>query len=52
MMKKKKKKVWYSSGERIVSMSPCEGYVEVAFPSVMEWFDFIQSLVQEGYRVT
>lgn len=51
-MQPEDKRVWYSSGEKIVSMSPCEGYVEVVFSSVMEWFDFIQSLVQEGYRVT
>lgn len=52
MMQPEEKRVWYSSGEKIVSMSPCEEYVEVAFPSVMEWFDFIQSLVQDGYRIT
>ena len=52
MMQPEEKKVWYSSGERIVSMSPCEGYVEVAFPSVLDWFDFRLSGVQEGYRVT
>lgn len=51
-MQPEEKKVWYSSGEKIVSMSPCNGYVEVVFPSVMEWFDFIQSLVQDGYRIT
>lgn len=51
-MQPEEKKMWYSSGEKIVSMSPCEGYMEVVFPSVMEWFDFIQSLVQDGYRIT
>lgn len=51
-MQPEEKRVWYSSGEKIVSMSPCEEYVEVAFPSVTEWFDFIQSLVQGGYRIT
>ena len=46
------KRVWYSSGEKIVSMNPYEGYEEVVFSSVTEWFGFIQILVQEGYRIT
>ena len=52
VMQREEKRVGYSSREKIVSMSPCEGYMEVVFPSVMEWFDFIQSLVQDGYRIT
>jgi hypothetical protein len=46
------KRVWYSSGDKIVSMSPCEGYEEVVFSSVTDWFNFIQSLVQDGYKIT
>lgn len=46
------KRVWYSSGEKIVSMNPCEGYEEAVFSSVTEWFWFIQILVQERYRIT
>lgn len=33
-------------------MSPCEGYEETVFSSVTEWFGFIQTLVQEEYRIT
>ena len=44
--------VWYSESDKIVSTRPQSDYDHKAFTSIEEWFDFIQSLVSTGYRIT
>lgn len=44
--------VWYSESDKIVSTRPQNDYDHKAFTSIEEWFDFIQSLVSTGYRIT
>lgn len=44
--------VWYSEEEKIVSTQLRDDYQRKVFISVEEWFDFIQSLVSNGYRIT
>ncbi|OUN09293.1 hypothetical protein [Flavonifractor sp. An9] len=44
--------VWYSQEEKIVSTQPRPGYQEIGFASLEEWFNFIQALTKDGYRIT
>ena len=44
--------VWYSQEEKIVSTQPRPGYQEIGFASLEEWFNFIQDLTKDGYRIT
>lgn len=44
--------VWYSESDKIISTRPRSDYNQKAFTSIEEWFDFIQSLVSTGYRIT
>lgn len=46
------KYVWYSQEDKIVSTQPKPGYQEVGFVSLEEWFNFIQDLTKNGYRIT
>ena len=46
------KYVWYSQEEKIVSTQPRPGYQEIGFASLEEWFNFIQALTKDGYRIT
>lgn len=44
--------VWYSESDKIVSTQPRSSYQHRAFSSIEDWFDFIQSLVSNGYLIT
>lgn len=41
--------IWYSENDKIVSTQPRNNYQHKTFSSIEDWFDFIQSLVSNGY---
>lgn len=46
------KYIWYSEIDKIVSTQPKNDYHHKTFTSIEDWFDFIESLVRNGYRIT
>ncbi len=44
--------IWYSENDKIVSTQPRNNYQHKTFSSIEDWFDFIQSLVSNGYLIT
>ena len=44
--------VWYSEHDKIISLSFCTKYKMQTFSTQIEWFTFIQTLVEKGYRIT